>query len=300
MRTIGGLIIAGLFLTGRESAGAQQVIGARGPFEWSGSLAAGGLVRINDEHGDIRISAATGDHISVHGTTRRHGRRGGELVFDVVPGSRSVTICARWSDDDPCTERGARESDRDDDGGSASADLVIELPKDLAIKAMTGNGVIAIMGTGTDVEASSGNGVVTIDGAKGRVDANSGNGDVTVNNVGGPVGVNTGNGTVRVSAANGPVRAESGNGDINVRMSTLAGHESMEFTTGNGTVSVAMPANIAVDLDADTGHGSIESDFQLTVTRGRLDPGHVHASINGGGGRLRLSSGNGDLVLKKI
>jgi len=281
-------------------AASQQTMGAAGPFDWTGQLAAGGRVRVADVRGDIRVTAAAGDRIVVHGEIHRRGRRGGEIVFDVVPDGNNVTICARWADEPSCTARGLRDEDDHEGGESGSADFAVQLPRTLRLAAETGNGAIDVSGTGTDVDASSGNGVVRVAGASGAVKANSGNGDVTVDGAGGPVTANTGNGVVHAYTSTGPVTASTGNGDIDVRMQNLPTHGAMEFTTGNGNVTVTVPAAFAALLDADTGHGRIESDFPLTITGGRLEPSHVRATINGGGPRLRLSSGNGDLVLRKI
>jgi hypothetical protein len=274
-------------------------MGATGPFDWTGQLAAGGRVQIANVRGDVRVTAAAGDRIVVHADLRRRGgRRGGRVVFDVVPSGNEVVICARWADGRACTARGLEDQDSDD-GNSESADFTVQLPRNLRLAVETGNGTVDIAGTGTEVSASSGNGPVRVAGATAGVQVSSGNGDVTVDGAGGPVNVSTGNGAVHAYTSAGPVTASTGNGDIDARMQTLRTPGAMSFTTGNGSVTVAVPATLGALLDADTGHGRIESDFPLTV-QGRIDPSHVRANINGGGPALRLSSGNGDLILRKI
>jgi hypothetical protein len=293
-------MILGVTLVGLVSlpVASQQTMGAPGPFDWTGQLSAGGRVRVADVRGDVRVTAASGDRIVVHADLhRRGGRRGGEIVFDVVQSGSDVTICARWRDGRACTAEGLE--DEDNDGESQSADFTVQLPRNLRLAAETGNGLIDVAGTGTDVSASSGNGRVSVAGASGSVHASSGNGDVTVDNAGGPVNASTGNGSVHAYTSAGPVIASTGNGSIDARMQTMKAPGAMSFSTGNGSVTVAVPAGFAALLDADTGHGRIESDFPLTV-QGRIDPSHVRAAINGGGPSLRLSSGNGDLVLRKI
>ena len=292
--------ILGLMLVGLVSlpAVAQQTTGAPGPFDWTGQLPAGGRVRLADVRGDVRVTAASGDRIVVHADLHRRGRRGAEIVFDVVRNGNDVTICARWADGRSCTAHGLEDEDNDE-GDSQSADFTVQLPRNLRLAVETGNGVIDVAGTGTDVSASSGNGRVSVTGASGGVDANSGNGDVTVDNAGGPVKANTGNGTIHAYTSAGPVTASTGNGDIDARMQTLTSPGAMAFSTGNGSVSVAVPGSFAAMLDADTGHGRIVCDFPLTL-QGRIDPSHLRAAINGGGPALRLSSGNGDLTLRKL
>jgi hypothetical protein len=294
-------VILGATLLGLVAlpAWSQETTGAPGPFDWTGQVSAGGEVRVFDVRGDIRVTAATGDRVVVHGELRRVARRRRDIVFDVISSGSDVTICARWTDEPSCTSHGLRDEDDDEHGESQSADLTVQLPRGLRLALETGNGGIDVSGTGTIVTASSGNGHVRIAGASGAVDANSGNGDVTVDAVGGPVKASTGNGAVHAYTSAGPVTASTGNGDIDVRMQTLSAPGAMDFSTGNGSVTVAVPAAFAAMLDADTGHGRIESDFPLTIS-GHLDPSHVRAAINGGGPTLHLSTGNGDLMLRKI
>jgi len=279
---------------------AQQTTGSPGPFDWAGQIPAGGRLRIADVHGDIRVSAATGDRVTVHADVRHSGRRRSEIVFDLITDGSGVTICARWADSHSCSTHGNHDDDDDDNGGeSASANFTVDLPRIVRLDVQTGNGIIDVSGTGSDVVASSGNGAVRIVGSTGSVRANSGNGDVTIEGVGGPVTVNTGNGAVRAITAEGPVSASTGNGNIEVRMQKLGTRGAMDFSTGNGTVTVSMPASVTADVDADTGHGRIESDFPLQVA-GRIDPGHIRGTIGGGGPGLRLSSGNGNIVLRSV
>jgi Putative adhesin len=278
---------------------AQTKVSSGKPFDWTGQIAAGGQLRILDVHGDIHVTAATGDRIVVHAEVRNRGGHDDDLTFDVVPDGDNMLICARWSDGPACTPHGMRHGGYDSDGESAVADFTVQLPRNLRLDAGTGNGRVDVAGTGTDVAASSGNGTVRVAGATGKVNASSGNGEVTVEDAGGPVSASTGNGAVKAYTSAGPVNASSGNGDIDVRMTRLAAQSDMSFSTGNGTITVALPANFSGDLEAETGHGSVSSDFPLQVS-GRFGTSRMHGTIGSGGERLRLSSGNGDLVLRKL
>jgi hypothetical protein len=296
-RLIVAVVLSGVAAT---SVVAQTTSAPEGkPFDWTGQIPAGGRLRISDVRGDIRVTAATGDRVVVHADVRSRGRHDAAIAFDVVPDGNTVAICARWADGPPCTARGLHDDDHDDDGESAAADFTVQLPRGLRIDVGTGNGRVEVAGTGSDVTASSGNGAVRVTDATGKVTANSGNGEVTVEGAGGPVSATTGNGAVRAYTNAGPVNASSGNGNIDVRMQTLDARSDMSFNTGNGEVTVTVPATFAAVLDADTGHGSIRSDFPLQVD-GRIDTSHLHAVIGTGGGRLHLTSGNGDLVLRKL
>ena len=132
-----------------------------------------------------------------------------------------------------------------------------------------------------------------------KVAAGSGNGDVRVEGVSAEVRAASGNGDVAVTTTGGPVNASSGNGDVEVTMDAIADvADDMDFSSGNGSVRVTVPADFSGELVATTGSGKFSSDFPITI-RGRIDPQHVRATIGRGGRRITLSSGNGDVELKK-
>jgi hypothetical protein len=255
------------------------VLALAAPLHWSGKMAPGTTLRVLDVRGSIRVTPATGDEASVDGQTMGGNNDRYPIVLVATPDGRDMTICIYRRDVDRC-ENGNMDSD-DDDGERHRADVTVQLPRGVRIQVTSGNGTVDVTDAGADVTASSGNGAVTVTGAAGRVTAR------------------TGNGRVEVNTAAGPVNASSGNGEIDVRMGRLTDVSDMHFETGNGTISVTLPASYEGEIDANTGHGTIRSDFSLQVV-GRLSPEHVHATIgNGGGGRLRLVTGNGNLELRK-
>jgi hypothetical protein len=258
------------------------------PLHWNGKMAPGTTLRVLAVRGDIRVVPASGDEATVDGEIRDASSDRHPVVLDARVDAQTVTICIYRRDVERCDVDGIHghdvdiDSDDDDDGDHhGGAEITVQLPKGVRIQVTSGNGRVEVTDAGADVTASSGNGAVTVNGAAGRVSAR------------------TGNGRVEVATAAGPVSASTGNGAIDVRMAKLTDVSDMHFTTGNGTITVTLPATYAGELDATTGHGTVSSDFPLQVI-GRLSPEHVHAEIgSGGGGRLRLETGNGDLVLRK-
>ena len=129
--------------------------------------------------------------------------------------------------------------------------------------------------------------------------AGTGNGALTVDGAQGPVQASSGNGRVRVTTAAGPVNASTGNGDIDVSMRSLKQPDNMSFDTGNGHITVLLPAGFQGEVDSQTGNGKVITDFPISVD-GRLDTQHLRGTIGKGGPRIRLSTGNGDLELRKV
>jgi hypothetical protein len=276
------------------------LVGAQEPtsdvFTWSGRLAAGATLRIRHFNGPIDVREASGDRVEF--SAERRSRRSNELSFEVVNQSDGAMICGVWRGRSACDDgRGRRGWDWED--GPPSSRLTVLLPKGLRLNANTGNGDVTVEKASNDVVIRSGNGDIRITMTAGQVDVSTGNGELEIEGATGPVRATTGNGRVYVLTSTGPVNATTGNGEIDVRMKTLSNSTDMDFTTGNGSVTVALPSTFNGEIDASTGHGEFRSDFEIRIM-GRLNPRHVRGTIGTGGGRrIRLSSGNGRLELRK-
>jgi predicted aconitase with swiveling domain len=271
-------------------------------FDWSGAIPAGATLRIADVDGNISVAPSSSDQVQVHGR-RTHVMSGGRaLVFEVVKFGNDVTICARHPGGE-CTPEGEHG------GGfrliqvnrSPQANFVVELPAGVKLAAKTSDGRVDVKDAGADVIASSGDGDIHVNGASGTVDAHSGDGNITLDGVKGAVTAHTGDGHIRVTAATGPMGLKSGDGDIEVHLAALADGQTLTAHTGDGTVTLYLPSSFMGNVDASTGDGSIESDFPIATT-GRLNSHHLQGTIgNGseGAGRVNISTGDGDVHLKK-
>jgi len=264
-------------------------------FTWSGKVAAGGTLEIKHYNGEIEVREASGDRVEFRATRSR--RRSTELTFEVENLSDGVAICGVWRGRSACDE--GRRNGWDWDEGPPSARVMVLLPKGVRLRASTGNGDVSVEKASNDLNISTGNGDVHIRMTAGQVNVSTGNGELDIEGATGPVKATTGNGRVFVLTSSGPVTARTGNGEIDVKMKALSSTADMTFTSGNGTVSVAVPGSFTGEIDASTGNGQLSSDFPIRVI-GRLDPHHVRGTIGEGGStRIRMSTGSGRLELRK-
>jgi hypothetical protein len=263
-------------------------------FTWAGKLASGTSLEIKHFNGAIEVREAVGDRAEFR--AERRSRRSSELTFDVQSGASGVTICAVWRGRNACDDRG---HGWDWDEGPPSSRAIVALPKGVRLRANTGNGDVTVEKASNDVEVRSGNGDVHVSLTAGRVDVATGNGVLDISGATGPVRASTGNGRVYVVTSTGPVDARTGNGEIDVRMNALSATSDMTFSTGNGSISVALPASFNGEVDANTGNGEFRSDFEIRVI-GRLNPHHIRGTIGSGGGQMiRMNTGSGRLELRK-
>ena len=263
-------------------------------FTWSGRVASGATFGIKHYNGPIEVRESTSDRVEFR--AERRSRRSDELSFHVQNESDGITICGVWRGRNSC-DRG-RRSGWDWDEGPPSSRITVLLPKGVRLDATTGNGDVTVDKASNDVDITSGNGDVRIMMTAGQVNVTTGNGELEIDGATGPVRATTGNGRVYVTTSAGPVTARTGNGDVDVRMRTLTGSSSMEFVTGNGSVTVAVPGNFNGEIDATTGHGDFSSDFEIRI-QGRLNPRHIRGIIGEGGRSIKMVTGNGRLELRK-
>lgn len=265
-------------------------------FSWSGRLTANQELSVRHFNGPIDVRQSSSDRVEFR--AERRSRRGSEVSFEVTNTSTGVEICSVWRERNICENR---RNGWDWDEGPPSTRLTIMLPKGVRLAANTGNGDVTVDGASNDVEIRSGNGDVRIRMTAGQVDVTTGNGELEIDGATGPVRASTGNGRVYVGTSTGPVNARTGNGEIDVRMRELRGTEDMVFTTGNGAVTVTLPANYSGEIDASTGHGEFRSDFEIRIM-GRLNPRHVRGMIGDStsGRSIRMRTGNGRLELRKL
>ncbi|HEX2203347.1 MAG TPA: DUF4097 family beta strand repeat-containing protein [Longimicrobium sp.] len=281
-----------LGVTAMSAAPAQQR-----EFDWDGEIAAGRTLRVFASAGTITVRAASGSTARVRAETVGGEER--DIAYSVDRASGDVLICARY-EEARCTAEGIRsEGGRGWSGRRrARANFTIEVPRGVLVRVGSGNGEVAVDGATADVHASSGNGDVRVGSGAARVNASTGNGDVAVDGARAAVDVSTGNGRVTVSTAAGPVEASTGNGEIAVSMASVRGDGDMRFSSGNGSVTLTLPAGFGAELDASTGNGRIESDFPIR-TSGRLTGQRVRGTLGDGGRNLRISTGNGRITLRR-
>jgi len=261
------LLLAGVFAAAPLTAQPSQTDNS---FTWSGKIPAGRWIRVRSLNGPITVSPSNGDNVEVTATKR--WRRGDPAVvrFETKkfgPDDESVVICALWGEQSSCDEHGYDTRGSRRDRGRRTNDVRVEFH--------------VLVPKGVRVGVSTVNGSVNVDGATADVDARTVNGDV------------------EVSTSGGRAQASSVNGSVHARLGRLDSDGPMEFTTVNGNVVLELPADAGADLEMETVMGSLNTDFEMTVS-GRMDPKHLRAHVGRPGGpRIRLETVNGTVDVRK-
>lgn len=242
------------------------------PFKWSGDIQGGHWVYVRNLNGTVRVEAGTGSKLEI--TAEKHWRRGSPddveiQVKQVGTGKGDVLVCAIWKDTDTrCDEDGYSSRSHGDHWYRNGRDHDTEVEFIVRVPA------------GVKVDASSTNGGIEIDGATSEVVAS------------------TTNGRIDARSSGGPVRASTTNGDVSVRMGVLDAHD-MEYRTTNGSITLELPASANADLDMRTTNGGVSSDFPLMM-EGTFSRREMRGTLGKGGPRIRLSTTNGSIRLRKV
>lgn len=248
-------------------APAQEGRLERDVFTWNGRIPEGRWIMIRNLNGPVYVEATGGDRVEVTGT-RRTRRGDPEYVrFEVKrfgASDQDVLVCALWGDSATCNEDGYRT--RGQNNRNRTNDVTVEfrvrVPKGVKVAAHGVNGEVRVEGVEAEVEAGSVNGGVFVETRRGPVSA---------------------------STVNGSVRAVMGKFDLDT---------DLRFSSVNGTVIAEFSDDINAEVDLSTVNGRFLTDFPVTIT-GRIDPRRLRATLGKGGPRIRLSTVNGNVELRR-
>ena len=241
-------------------------------FKWSGRVAAGRTLHIDNVNGSIYVGAASGDNVEV--TATKQWRRGDPSLVRILTsasGDGGMTVCALWDDRNSCEDRptprryrdGNSPNGRENRNNDVSVEFRVLLPR------------------GVKLAAGTVNGSVTVDGATTDVSAETVNGDLDLTNVG------------------GRLNAQTVNGAIRARLTRIESEGAMQFETVNGNIMLELPQDFGGDLDLESVMGSLNSSFEMTL-RGRMDPHHLRTHIGKPGGpRIHVETVHGTVDIRK-
>ncbi|MGB9773244.1 MAG: DUF4097 family beta strand repeat-containing protein [Bacteroidota bacterium] len=123
------------------------------------------------------------------------------------------------------------------------------------------------------------------------------NGKIALRSATGGADVSTTNGEIVAEDFHGTLRASSTNGSIEATIGRLTNDSQTSLRTVNGSVALYLASDARCDIEASTVNGSIHTDFPAQIT-GDFSSHRLHASINGGGSAVELSTVNGSIGIR--
>jgi DUF4097 and DUF4098 domain-containing protein YvlB len=284
---------------------------AQSPDQWAKDFKVNGTPHLRVETGDanIHISASDSESNTIQARITTHNWK---------IGSDGIQIIDRQNGDEVQLEirfprRWARM-----DLGNRRVDVELRVPRRANLNIKTGDGNIDLDGINGEVNLQSGDGHLMISDVEGKVQANTGDGPVKMDGCKGEVWLHTGDGRIEVDAFEGALHAETGDGrvrvsgrfavldvktgDGGVEATALQGSrmtEDWNLRTGDGGLTMRVPADLAADIDLHTGDGHLDLGVPVTIS-GRTGKNDIKGQMNGGGKLLTLRSGDGSIKIEKL
>lgn len=125
------------------------------------------------------------------------------------------------------------------------------------------------------------------------------NGNLTIENVNGDMNAATVNGRITASKPGGNVDFSTVNGRIEATLGKAEASKLVELKTVNGEIGLALPADSAAHVKANTVHGNITNDFGLTVVKGQFVGSSLEGQIGSDGANVRMKTVNGAISISK-
>lgn len=233
-------------------------------FTWSGTVPSGRRVMIKNVNGGIEVERSTSGRVEISAEKRwRRGDPEAVRIEQKMVGD-DVLVCALFGENARCDERGIRSEGRStwNSRNDVSVRFTVRVPDGVRVDLSTVNGGLDVTGVSNEVDAR------------------------------------TVNGSITARSAGGPVRAKTVNGSITVSMGMLGRAADLEYESVNGAITIELPANAGAQLDLSTVNGRVSTDFPITMS-GTLSQRRVRGTVGDGAARIRASTVNGSVTLRK-
>lgn len=126
------------------------------------------------------------------------------------------------------------------------------------------------------------------------------NGEIEIAGIYGDVSADTTNGDINLTDLRGNLKADTVNGSVMASFDSFGGRQKVSAETVNGRIQLRLPENASARVNADTVNGGIDADdFGLQVDKGFLGR-DCEGDIGDGDGRIKLSTVNGAIKIRKI
>jgi DUF4097 and DUF4098 domain-containing protein YvlB len=175
--------------------------------------------------------------------------------------------------------------------------IEIRMPRDADLQIRTGDGSIKVNDLSGAIDLHTGDGALRVSSLKGSIRLHTGDGLIEGSSLDGTCDAVSGDGRIRLAGRFDVLNAKSGDGSIGIN--ALQGSKldsSWSIHSGDGSIDVALPANLAVDIDATTGDGHISTDIPIMM-QGIISKSRIHGKMNGGGSTLTIHTGDGSVRL---
>ena len=259
--------------------------------DWSKTYSIAGRadLQVHTDDGDVNIASADRSQIVAHVTTEGYKIGPNDVRIDESQSGDHVIV----------TVRTPHENFNLFGGLHRAVHVQLTVPRELDMQVTTGDGSVTAQPVAGHIQLRTGDGSINADGVRGDVALHTGDGNITARTLDGTVAADSGDGAIHVSGRFDGLTVNTGDGSIDASASAGSKMSSpWAIHSGDGSIDLRVPQDLSAFVDLKTGDGSITLDLPVTV-EGEQDRSHVRGNLNGGGGELKITSGDGSIHLMK-
>jgi len=328
MNTLNYRVVLALaaFASFSAAAATEETISKRLPAQQGGTLV------VDVEFGSVEISTNATSEVTVD--VWRKVKRGSKKDEEAFLRDRPVEIL---SDDGKFTVRSRAKTKKkvwNWGGGSTEGKYTISVPSQFKATINTAGGSVAVNGLTGNVDANTAGGSLKFGAVTGAINGNTAGGSVRVDKSEGVMKLHTSGGSIHVAGSAGSLEGETSGGSVKVdgfrgsaKVQTSGGSlvlegmqggvegatsggsirtvfvgpvsDSVKLSSTGGGITVRIPADSALNLDAEAVGGNVHSDLPVTVV-GKIERDKLKGTLNGGGKPVTLRSVGGSIHVEKL
>ena len=173
--------------------------------------------------------------------------------------------------------------------------------RDNTVWVKTVSGAIGLGNIVGDVEAKTVSGEIKIEEAQGDMTLDTTSGRISLEGIEGIIEAHTVSGRVKILNSRGAARSiRTTSGDIWVELEEIKETASgMLLSSTSGDITLFLPKDAAVNIEAETTSGRISSEFRILI-EGEIGKGKIRGTIGEGGIKIRLKTTSGDISLRSL
>lgn len=184
-------------------------------------------------------------------------------------------------------------------GGGRSAKLIVSLPASSDVRATSGDGSIDVERIAGRLELRSGDGSIRGRDLSGDIKAQTGDGSIRLEAINGGLDIGTGDGSIVAAGTLTALRARSGDGSVRIHAEEgSVAEEDWDVYTGDGSVTLDLPARFDAELDAHTDDGHVSAGRLALSNVQDKSRRSVRGKLGAGGRAVRVRTGDGSITLR--
>lgn len=260
--------------------------------DWSKtySISARADLQVHTDDGDVKIFSADQKQIVAHVTTEGYKIGPNDVRIDENQSGDHVIITVKTPHDHLNFFGGMHRA----------VHVQITVPRELDLEATTGDGSVDVQPVAGRIQLRTGDGSIHADGVRGDISMHTGDGGINASGLDGTLAADSGDGSIHISGRFDGLTINTGDGGVDA--SANAGSKMTSpwsLHSGDGSIDLHVPADLRAYVDLKTGDGSINLDGISVNVEGAVERSHIRGNINGGGGELKITSGDGSIHLMK-